>query len=52
MVDTIKNYHECLKPDYDPEFKSRLESCGNFEDSAEVRTDAPTSDLETHAREL
>ena len=48
-VDTIKNYHERLKPDYDPEFKSRLVSCGNFEDSTEVRTDAPTSDLETHA---
>ena len=48
-VDTIKNFHERLKPDYDPEFKSRLVSCGNFEDSADVRTDAPTSDLETHA---
>ena len=24
-------------------------SCGNFEESTEVRTDAPTSDLETHA---
>ena len=24
-------------------------SCGNFEVSTEVRTDAPTSDLETHA---
>ena len=41
-------YH-CLKEDYSPEFKSRLVSCGNFEDSTEVRTDAPTSDLETHA---
>eukprot|EP00439_Symbiodinium_sp_Y106_P072081 s1917_g13.t1 len=34
---------------YDPEFKSRLVSCGNFEDSTEIGTDAPTSDLETHA---
>ena len=48
-VDAIKNFHERLKPDYTPEFKSRLVSCGNFEDSTEVRTDAPTSDLETHA---
>ena len=32
-VDTIKNYHERFQPDYDPEFKSRLVSCGNFEDS-------------------
>ena len=48
-VDTIKNYHERLKENYSPEFKSRLVSCGNFEDSTEVRTDAPTSDLETHA---
>ena len=47
-VDTIKNYYERLKPDYDPEFKSRLVSCGNFEHSADVRTDAPTSDFETH----
>ena len=39
---------ERLKPDYDPEFKSRLVSCGNFEDSTEVRTDARTSDSETH----
>ena len=48
-VDTIKNFHERLKPDYVPEFKFRLVSRGNFEDSPEVRTDAPTSDLETHA---
>eukprot|EP00439_Symbiodinium_sp_Y106_P077691 s2610_g16.t1 len=48
-IDTIKNFHERLKPDYVPEFKSRLGSCGNFEDSTEARTDAPpTSDLETH----
>ena len=26
-VDPIKNFHERLKPDYDPEFKSRLVSC-------------------------
>ena len=32
-----------------PEFKSRLVSCGNFEDAEGVRTDAPTSDIETHA---
>ena len=48
-VDTIKNIHEKHKPDYVPEFKSRLVSCGNFEDAEVVRTDAPTSDIETHA---
>ena len=32
-VDTIKNVHEKHKPDYVPEFKSRLVSCGNFEDA-------------------
>ena len=32
-----------------PEFKSRLVSRGNFEDAEGVRTDAPTSDIETHA---
>ena len=48
-VDTIKNTHEKHKPDYVPEFKSLLVSCGNFEDAEGVRTDAPTSDIETHA---
>ena len=48
-VDTIKNTHEKHKPDYVPEFKSRLVSCGNFEDAEGLRTDAPTSDIETHA---
>ena len=48
-VDTVKNFHEEHKPDYVPEFKSRLVSCGNFEDAEGVRTDAPASDIETHA---
>ena len=48
-VDTIKNIHEQHKPDFEPEFKSRLVGCGNFEDATCVRTDAPTSDLETHS---
>ena len=39
-VDTIKNIHEKHKPDYVPEFKSRLVSCGNFEDAEGARTDA------------
>ena len=47
-VDTIKNIHEQHQPDFVPEFKSRLVGCGNFEDASEARTDAPTSDLETH----
>ena len=46
-VDTIKNIREQHQPDFVPEFKSRLVGCGNLEDASEVRTDAPTSDLET-----
>ena len=45
----LKNIHEKHKPDYVPEFKSRLVSCGNIEDAEGVRTDATTSDIETHA---
>ena len=48
-VDTVKNIHEEHKPDYVPEFNSRSVSCGNFEDAEDVRTDASTSDIETHA---
>ena len=48
-VDTIKNIHEQHKPDFEPEFKSRLVGCGNFEDATGVRTDVPTSDLETRS---
>ena len=48
-VDAIKNIHEQHKPDFEPEFKSRLVGCGNFEDATGVRTDAPTSDLETRS---
>ena len=48
-MDTIKNVHEKHKPDYVPEFKSRLVACGNFEDAECVRADVPTSDIETHA---
>ena len=47
-VDTIKNVHEKHKPDYVPEFKSRLVSRGNFEDAEGVRTDAPTSCAACH----
>ena len=43
-VDTIKNVHEKHKPDYVPEFKSRLVSCGNFEDA---EGDVPTPLLPT-----
>ena len=48
-LDTIKNIHDKHNSDYVPEFKSRLVSCGNFEDAEGVRTDAPISDKETHA---
>ena len=37
------------RTDFEPEFKSRLVGCGNFEDATGVRTDAPTSDLETRS---
>ena len=47
-VDTTKNNHKKHKPDYVPEFKSRV-SRGNFEDEEGVRTDATTSDIEAHA---
>ena len=46
-VDTIKNIHEKHRPDYVPEFKLRLVSCGSFEDGEGVRIDAPTSDMKT-----
>ena len=45
----IQLVNERHKPDYVPEFKSGLVSCGNCEDAEGVRTDAPTSDIETHA---
>ena len=47
-VDTIKNWFERHKPGFEPRYKSRLVGCGNFEQDDGVRTDAPTSDLETH----
>ena len=48
-VDTVKNIHEQHTENFVPEFKSRLVSCGNFEADDGIRTDSPTSDLETHA---
>ena len=46
-VDVVKSIHEPHKPDFVHDWTSRLLGCGNFEDAAGVRTDAPTSDLET-----
>ena len=49
-VSTAKNIHEKHKTRLFPEFKSRLYVfCGNGEDAEGVRTDAPTSDIDTHA---
>ena len=48
-VRPLQHQEEENKPDYVPEFNSRLVSCGNFADTEGVRTDAPTSDIETHA---
>ena len=44
-----KKIHEQHKQDFIPEWKSRLVGCGDFENAARVRTDAPTSDLKTHS---
>lgn len=47
-VDVDKMAHKAHEPDYIPKIKSRLVSCGNFEDQGSLGTDAPTSDMETH----
>ena len=47
-VDVDKNAHKAHEEGYQPKVKSRLVSCGNFEDQGSLRTDAPTSDMETH----
>ena len=49
-VDTVKNAHEAHKPDFEPVYKARLVSCGNFEkvEKGEVRCDSPTSEPESH----
>ena len=48
-VDTNKNEHKEGQVGYEPKFKSRLVSCGNYEDSSGLSSDAPTSDSETHS---
>ena len=48
-MDVDKNEHLKGKKEYVPRMKSRLVSCGNFEKGKEeLRSDSPTSDLETH----
>ena len=47
-VDTNKNEHKEGQVGYEPKYKSRLVSCGNYEDSSGLRSDSPTSDSETH----
>lgn len=47
-VDVDKSYHAQHRDDYVPKIKSRLVSCGNVEVQDGLRTDAPTSDAETH----
>ena len=49
-VDTMKNMHESHKPDFEPIYKARLASCGNFEkvEKGEVRCDSLTSEPESH----
>ena len=43
-----KAAHKSHERHYQPKVKSRLVSCGNFEDQGSLRLDAPTSDMETH----
>ena len=49
-VDVDKNQFikERTDQEYVPKFKSRLVSCGNFEVSKGLRSDAPTADTEAH----
>ena len=48
-IDVDKNEHLKGRKDYVPKMKSHLVSCGNYEKGKEgMRSDSPTSDLETH----
>ena len=47
-VHVDKHDHLIGTAGYTPKFKSRMVSCGNFEHSEGLRSDSPTSDLETH----
>ena len=47
-VDTDKAEFKKGSPDYQPIWKSRLVSCGNFEDSEGLRSDSPTADIDVH----
>ena len=40
--------HNKGHPDYSPEWKSRLVSCGNFEFAEGLRSDSPTADTDIH----
>ena len=41
-------YKKGRDPNYQPQYKSRLVSCGNFECSEGLRSDSPTADIEVH----
>ena len=48
-VDVDKaQYKKGRDPNYQPQYKSRLVSCGNFERSDGLRSDSPTADIEVH----
>ena len=48
-VDVDKaQYKKGQDPSYQPQYKSRLVSCGNFECSEGLRSDSPTADIEVH----
>ena len=48
-VDVDKaQYKKGRDPNYQPQYKSRLVSCGNFECSEGLRSDSPTADIEVH----
>ena len=47
-VHTDKAEFKKGRPDYAPEWKSRLVSCGNFEVSEGLRSDSPTAEVDVH----
>lgn len=48
-IDADKRQHKQGAAGYEPKYKSRLVSCGNFETAAEgLRSDSPTAECELH----
>ena len=48
-VESDKNAHMRRDDNHvEPELKSRLAGCGNFEDAEDIRTDSPAGDADSH----